>query len=140
MQMQKMKERAWILIAGLLLAVFIGACAEVQVAEPPPPPSPSVITAEDGVRYYVTGLRIPGTRQELRTRKGDANLWIPLAEISKIHFISPAFDDYRQADIILASREIIRLEVDTNQILEGRTEAGYWNMPLGRIRSVNFGS
>ncbi|MDI6853520.1 MAG: hypothetical protein QME75_07960 [Deltaproteobacteria bacterium] len=133
-------KRAWILIAGLLLAVFIGACAEVQVAEAPPPPSPSVITAEDGVRYYVTGLRIPGTRQELRTKKGDASLWIPLAEISKIHFTSPAFDDYRQAEIILASREVIRVEVDTNQILEGRTEAGYWNMPLGRIRSVNFGS
>ncbi len=140
MSMQKPKQSAWIVVLGLLLTAFLGACAEVPVAQPPPPAAPSVVTSEDGVRYYISGLRIPGTRQEIRTRKGDANLWIPLAQISKIHFTSPVFEDYRQAEIILVSREVVRVEVDTNQILEGRTEAGYWNMPLGRIRSVDFGT
>jgi hypothetical protein len=138
MSIQIAKQGAWVVVMGLLLAAFLGACAQVPI-EPPPPPAPSVVNAEDGVRYYVTDLRIPGTRQELRTKKGDANLWIPLAQVSKIHFISPAFEDYRQAEIILTSREIIRVEVETDQILEGRTEAGYWNMSLGKMRSVDFG-
>lgn len=139
MSMQKTKQSALIVVLGLLLALFLGACAEVQVAEPPPP-LPSIVTAQDGVQYYISGLRIPGTRQELRTRKGGANLWIPLEQISTIRFTSPAFNDYRQAEIVLVSGEIVKVEVEANQILEGRTEAGYWNMSLGQMRSVEFGT
>ena len=139
MSMQKTVQHAWIVVMGLLLAFFLGACAEVQVA-PPPPTWPSIVTSEEGVQYYVSSLRIPGTRQEIRVRKGDANLWIPLAQISTMRFTSLVHDDYRQAEIVLLSGEILRVEADVNQILEGRTEVGYWNMPLDKIARVEFGT
>jgi hypothetical protein len=32
------------------------------------------------------------------------------------------------------------MEVDVNQLLEGRTEAAYWNMSMGNIYSVEMGA
>jgi hypothetical protein len=136
----KAKERVWIVALGLFLTVLIGACAEVQV--PPSPTWPSIVTAEDRVQYNVTGLRIPGSRQEIRTQKGDANLWVPLSQVSSLRFTAPAQDefDYRAAQIVLTSGEILQVQVDASQILEGRTEAGYWNMPLRKIYSLELGT
>jgi hypothetical protein len=125
-------------ILGLGLAGWLSACAEVQVALPPT--WPSLVTAEDGVHYYVSGLRVPGTRQELRTRRGDANLWVPLYRVSTIRFTSPAHDDYRHADIVLDSGEILQVEVDVNQLLEGYTEGGYWNMSMGKMHRLEMGT
>jgi len=135
------KECAWIVVLSLLLAFFLGACAEKQVPPPPPTPTwPSIVTSDEGVQYFVSGLRIPGTRQEFRTRKGEANLWISLSQISGIRFTTPVFEDYRAAEIVLVSGEILRVEVEANQILEGRTESGYWNMPLSKISSLELGT
>jgi hypothetical protein len=131
------KHRVWMAILGLGLAGWLSACAEVQVA--PPPTWPSLVTAADGVHYYVSGLRVPGTRQEIRTRRGDANLWIPLYRIDTIRFTAPVVDDYRQADIVLASGEILQMEVDVNQLLEGYTEGGYWNMSMGKLHRLEMG-
>lgn len=138
MSRHKMRQSAWIVVAGLLLALFLGACAEVQVAQPPPA-WPSIVTSEDLVQHYVSGLRIPGSIQEIRTRKGDANLWIPLAQISTLKFVSPAYEDYRQAEIVLVSGEVLRVDVEVNQILEGKTDVGYWNMPLAKVSSLVVG-
>ncbi len=129
-----------LMIMGLCLAFVAGACTQSPPAAPPPQTWPSVVTSEDGVHYYVTGLRVPGTRQELQVRRGDAHLWIPLAQISRIQFLSPGSDDFRPAEIFLVSGERLQVEVETNQILEGRTSAGYWNMPLSRMRSLEFGT
>jgi hypothetical protein len=94
------------------------------------------------VQYYVSDLRVPGTRQEIRTQKGDANLWIPLNSISSLRFTDPPEPerDYRWSQIVLTSGEILRVRVETNQILEGRTEAGYWNMPMKKLYSLELGS
>jgi hypothetical protein len=134
------KKRAWVVALGLLLVVLAAACAEVQVA--PPPTWPSIVTGEDRVQYYVSDLRVPGTRQEIRTQKGDANLWIPLNSISSLRFTDPPEPerDYRWSQIVLTSGEILRVRVETNQILEGRTEAGYWNMPMKKLYSLELGS
>ena len=134
------KECIWIVVLVLGLACFLGACAEKQVAPPPTPTWPSIVTSDEGVQYYVSGLRIPGTRQEIRTRKGEANLWIPLSQITGIRFTTPVFEDYRAAEIVLNSGETLRVEVEANQILEGRTEAGYWNMPLSNMNSLELGT
>jgi hypothetical protein len=132
------KLSAWLVVLSLGLGCWLSACAEVQVA--PPPTWPSIVTSEDRAQYYVSGLRIPGTRQELRTRRGEANLWVPLAQISSMRFTSPAYEDYRSAEIRLVSGELLQVEVDTNQLLEGRTEVGYWNMPMGQIYSLELGT
>jgi hypothetical protein len=132
------KRSAWIVVLGLLLACFLGACAEVQVA--PPQTWPSIVTTDDRVQFYVSGLRVPGTRQEIRTKKGDANLWVPLSQVSSMRFTAPVQDDYRPAEIVLTNGEILQVEVEANQILEGRTKAGYWNMPLSRIYSLELGT
>jgi hypothetical protein len=134
------KKSAWVVALGLFLVMLAAACAEVQVA--PAPTWPSIVTAEDRVQYYVSELRVPGTRQEIRTQKGEANLWIPLSRVSSLRFIGPPADDrdYRWSEIVLTSGEILRVKVDADQILEGRTEAGYWNMPLKKIYSLELGT
>ena len=126
---------------GLFLVMLAAACAEVQVAAPRPT-WPSIVTGEDRVQYYVSDLRVPGTRQELRTKKGGANLWIPLAQISSLRFTEPASktDDLRWSEIVLTSGETIRLQVNDDQILEGRTETGYWNMPLKKVYGFQMGA
>lgn len=133
------ERSAWIVVLSLLLVWLIGACAEVPVA-PAPQTWPSIVTTDDRVQYFVSGLRVPGTRQEIRTRKGGANLWIPLSQINSMRFIAPVQDDYRAAEIVLTSGEILQVEVEANQILEGNTEAAYWNMPLGKIYSLELGT
>jgi|UniRef100_A0A7C5ETK4 hypothetical protein len=137
-------RKIWLTVGVVILALWVagmvGACAPVQEAPPPAATWPSIVTSEDRVHYYVSGLRVPGTRQEIRTRKGEANLWIPLARISSLRFTGPVGEDFRPADIVMTSGETLRVEVETNQILEGMTEAGYWNMPLGKISSLQMGT
>lgn len=134
------KVRAWMAAWGLFVVMLAAACAEVQVA--PRPTWPSVVTAADGVQYYVSDLRVPGTRQEIRTQKGDANLWVPLSQVSSLRFIDPPSEvlEFRWSEIVLTSGEILRVKVDTNFILEGRTDAGYWNMPLRKVSRLVIGA
>lgn len=135
------KTKVGMAVLGLVLMVLAAACAEVQVA-PSAPAYPSLVTAADRVQYYVSDLRLPGTRQEIRTRKGDANLWIPLDQVSSLRFTDPPAEeqDFRWSEIVLTSGEVLRVKVEADQILEGRTEAGYWNMPLKKIYSLEMGT
>jgi hypothetical protein len=55
-------------VAGGLLT--LAACNPQAMKPPPLPVSPSVVFTQDGMAFYVKGLRIPGTRQELRLREG----------------------------------------------------------------------
>ena len=84
------------------------------------------------------GLRIPGTRQELRLRQSGTLTWVPLEQVSAVRFTGPVHDTYRQADIILTGGERLQGEVYVNFLIEGTTDLGYWNMPMGKVASLNL--
>jgi hypothetical protein len=126
---------AWL----VLCLVFFAGCQ--QPAPPMKPPTwPSVVGTESRVQYNIRGLKLPGTRQEFRARRGDSNLWIGLKEIAAIRFSGPLQpDDFRRARIILNTGEILEVEVHTRGLIEGDTEAGYWNIPLSQVSWIEFG-
>ena len=140
--------KACLILAGLraltLLAGFAGcllalsACNPQAKNLPPPAVSPSVVVTQNGTAFYVKGLRIPGTRQELRLRQGGTLTWVPLEQVSAVRFAGPVQDTYRQADIILTGGERLQGEVYVNFLLEGATDLGYWNMPLSKVESLNL--
>ena len=139
--------RACRILAGLralaLLAVVAGllalsACNPQAKKLPPPEVSPSVVVTQDGTAFYVKGLRIPGTRQELRLRQSGTLTWIPLEQVSAVRFAGPVQDTYRQGDIILTGGERLLGEVYVNFLIEGTTDLGYWNMPLSRVDRLNL--
>ena len=127
-----------------LLAVFAGGLLAVSACNPqalkPPPPqvSPSMVVTQDGMAFYVKGLRIPGTRQELRLKEGGTLTWIPLEQVSAVRFSGPIQDTYRQAVITLTGGERLQGEVYVNFLIEGTTDLGYWNMPMRKVASLNL--
>ena len=123
-------------VAGCLLA--LSACNPQAKKLPPPPVSPSMVVTQDGMAYYVKGLRIPGTRQELRLRESGTLTWVPLEQVSAVRFTGPVQDTYRQADIILTGGERLQGEVYVNFLIEGTTDLGYWNMPMSKVESLNL--
>jgi hypothetical protein len=135
---------AWALVTqgsflALILTVFLPACAPVVV--PPPVTHPSVVTSQEGVAFYVTGLKLPGTRQELRLKEGGAITWIPLAAIDQLRFTGPMHESYRPAIIVLTSGERVQSEVRVGDLLlEGVTDLGYWNMPLKKVIHLKMGT
>ncbi len=126
----------WSVIAGFF--IVLSAC-NPQAAKPPPlPPSPSVVITQGGVAYYVKGLRIPGTRQELRLSDRGTLTWIPLEQVSAVWFSGPIQDSYRRAKIILTGGEVLQGEVYVNFLIEGTTDLGYWNMPMSKVERLNL--
>jgi hypothetical protein len=122
-------------VAGLLA---LSACNPQANKLPPPEVSPSVVVTQDGTTFYVKGLRIPGTRQELRLRQSGTLTWIPLEQVSAVRFAGPVQDTYRQGDIILTGGERLQGEVYVNFLIEGTTDLGYWNMPLSKVDRLNL--
>jgi hypothetical protein len=127
---------ALLAVAGWLLA--LPACNPQARKLPPLPVSPSMVVTQDGMAFYVKGLRIPGTRQELRLRESGTLTWVPLEQVSAVRFSGPVRDTYRQADIILTGGERLQGEVDVNFLIEGTTDLGYWNMPMRKVVSLNL--
>ena len=123
-------------IAGWLLA--LPACNPQANKLPPPPVSPSMVVTQDGIAFYVKGLRLPGTRQELRLKEGGTLTWVPLEQVSAVTFSGPIRDTYRQAVITLTGGERLQGEVDVNFLIEGTTDLGYWNMPMRKVASLNL--
>jgi hypothetical protein len=123
-------------VAGCLLA--LSACNPQANKLPPPPVSPSMVVTQDGMAFYVNGLRIPGTRQELRLREGGTLTWVPLEQVSAVTFSGPVRDTYRQAVITLTGGERLKGEVYVNFLIEGTTDLGYWNMPMSKVASLNL--
>ena len=103
--------------AGCLLAV--SACYPPGLKPPAPAVSPSMVVTHDGMAFYVKGLRIPGTRQELRLKEGGTLTWVPLEQVSAVRFTGPLQDTYRQAVITLTGGERLRGEVYVNFLIEG---------------------
>ena len=123
-------------VSGCLVAVL--ACNPQAMKLPPVPASPSVVITKDGVAFYVKGLRIPGTRQELRLRDGDSLTWVPLEQVLGVIFSGPIRDTYRQAVITLTGGERLQGEVYVNFLIEGTTDLGYWNMPISKVERLNL--
>jgi hypothetical protein len=123
-------------VAGCLLV--LSACNPQANKLPPPPVSPSLVVTHGGMAYYVKGVRIPGTRQELRLRQSGTLTWVPLEQVSVVRFTGPVQDTYRQGDIILTGGERLQGEVYVNFLLEGTTDLGYWNMPMSKVESLNL--
>jgi hypothetical protein len=125
----------WVLALALL-----AACAPREVVTPPAPTYPSRVITQDGLAFMVHRLRLPGTRQELTFRDGDAKQWLSLNLLKGVRFIGPMQGGYRQAEILLVSDAKMRGEVYVvNVLLEGSTDLGYWNMPLSRVDRLDLG-
>jgi hypothetical protein len=132
-----LRALVWLaVVAGCLVA--LSACNPQANKLPPLPVSPSMVITQDGLAYYVKGVRIPGTRQELRLRKSGTLTWIPLEQVSAVQFSGPVQDTYRQAVITLTGGERLKGEVDVNFLIEGTTDLGYWNMPMTKVASLNL--
>ncbi|MCL6622297.1 MAG: hypothetical protein K6T55_09375 [Syntrophobacterales bacterium] len=132
-----MKRFSWPTVALLVGLAWLAACSTPPVARPT---WPSVVVTEEGVQYYVSNLKLPGTRQELRARRGEGNLWIPLREMASLRFTGILHpDDYRRARVVLRSGEVLEVELYTRGLIEGDTDAGYWNLPLSRVAAIEFG-
>ena len=123
-------------VASCLLA--LSACNPQAMQPPPLPVSPSMVVTQDGMAYYVKGVRIPGTRQELRLKQSGTLTWVPLEQVSAVRFSGPVRDTYRQAVITLTGGERLQGEVFVNFLIEGTTDLGYWNMPMGKVASLNL--
>lgn len=131
-------RNALLLCLGVLaLGLAFGCAPEVT---PTPLTWPSVVVTEDRQAFYVSGLQIPGTRQELRLRDGDANLWLPLPLVQSLQFTGPAKEGYRPAKIVLTTGGSLQMEVFVNHLLEGRTDLGYWNMPFSQVSRLEMGT
>jgi hypothetical protein len=123
-------------VAGCLLA--ISACNPQALKPPPLPVSPSMVVTKGGIAFFVRGLRIPGTRQELRLRDSGTLTWIPLEQVLAVRFSGPIKDTYRQAVITLTGGERLQGEVFVDFLIEGTTDLGYWNMSMTKVESLNL--
>ncbi len=127
------------------LALWLAAVLVTTAACIPPEPKlpkirvPSKVITEEGIEYFVFGLKLPGTSQELKFKSGETTTWLPLSAIGVITFTGPEDDRFRPADIVLYSGEKLKGNLFVGQIIEGNTDLGYWNMPLGKVRQIGFG-
>lgn len=124
------------LVAALLAA---SACRPPKAATPPAPRIPSKVVTEEGLEYAVFGLKLPGTSQELKLKGGGTTTWVPLSIMQVLTFSGPEDDRFRPVDIVLLSGEKLKGDLFVGQIIEGTTDLGYWNMPLGKVRQIGFG-
>jgi hypothetical protein len=132
-----LRALVWLaVVAGYLVALC--ACNPQANKLPPPPVSPSMVITQEGMAYYVKGVRIPGTRQELRLRQSGTLTWIPLEQVLAVQFSGPVQDTYRQAVITLTGGERLQGEVFVNFLIEGTTDLGYWNIPMTKVASLNL--
>ena len=72
-----------VVLAACLLP--LSACAP-NPKPPPPEPQASVVVTQDGMAFYVKGVRIPGTRQELRLKESGTLTWVPLEQVMGVWF------------------------------------------------------
>ena len=117
----------------------MAACVPKKTPPSSPVKTPSKVVTQDGMEFSVYGLRLPGTRQELKLRSGEAITWLPLAIVQFIRFSGPAKQRFRPAEVILTSGEKFRGELFVGHLIEGTTDIGYWNMPLDQVRILGLG-
>jgi len=131
--------------AGALLALLLatllsaGACSTNVVPPPPPASTPSKVITTAGVAYYVWGLRLAGTSQDLILQEAGAKTWVPLSVVRFLRFSGLEKDRYRPAEITLTSGEKLKGEVFVGYLLQGSTDLGYWNLSLGKVSQLAMG-
>jgi hypothetical protein len=125
---------------ALLAMALLAACSPKAAPPAPPRATPSKVVTTEGVEYYVWGLRLAGTSQEVVLRTGGAQTWVPLSLIRHLRFSGPEKEGYRPAEIVLTSGEKFRGEVFARQLLQGTTDVGYWNMPLAKVKQLAMGA
>ena len=135
----KLRTLLSLLLGAALLAVAASACQSPKTAAPPPIRVPSKVITEEGVEYFVFGLKLPGTSQELKLKGGGTTTWVPLSIIEVITFSGTEDDQFRPVDLVLSSGEKLKGDLYVGQIIEGTTDLGYWNMPLKKVRQIGFG-
>jgi hypothetical protein len=123
----------------LLLLLAVAACAPLPPPEPPVR-TPSKVITEDGMEFFVYGLKLPGTRQEFKLREGVSLFWVPLHIVQYLRLSGPEEDQYRRAEIILTTGEKLRGELFVDHLIEGTTDVGYWNIALKDVRQLGMGS
>jgi hypothetical protein len=132
--------KALAVLAALVGCLLLGAgCMPPKPQAPPLVTYPSVVVTRAGVAFYVNGLRIPGTRQDLRLKEGDSITWVPLEQVSVVRFSGPIHDNYRSAIIILTGDERLLGDVFVDFLIEGTTDMGYWNMSMRQVESLEMG-
>jgi hypothetical protein len=125
-----------ILLAGCLL--MLSACPPRPI--PPPPGFPSEVFTQTGMAFPVRGLRMPGTFQDWRLRQGDSIIWLPFDQVEAMRFTGPVQGGYRPAQIFLSGGDQIKAEVFVDFLIEGTTDAGYWNMPMSQVERLSVGT
>ena len=130
-----------------LLNLFLGSALLATVAcAPPPKPTtppvkiPSKVVTESGYEFYVFGLKLPGSSQELKLKEGGTTTWVPLAIMGVITFTGPEVERFRPAEILLTSGERLKGDLFVGQLLEGTTDEGYWNIFLNKVRQIGMGA
>jgi hypothetical protein len=128
---------------SLLLATALLLAAACATPKPPPSPpitkSPSKVITEDNTLYFVWGLKLPGTSQEVKLKNGRALTWVPLSIIRVITVTGPEDNQYRPAQIFLNSGERLTGDLFVDQLIEGTTDVGYWNISLQAVKQVGMG-
>jgi hypothetical protein len=133
-------KKVLVLGAGLACCLMVASgCRKVQTAVPPVT-YPSVVTTRAGLAFYVRGLRIPGTLQELKLKEGGTLTWVPFKQISAVRFTKPAYNNYRPAIIFLTNAGRLQGEVFVDFLIEGTTDMGYWNMSMQDVESLEMGT
>lgn len=124
----------------LLSAFFCSGCTPPPAPPPPIITYPSRIVTEEGSTFLINDLRLPGTFQELRLRRGAATMWVEPSLIQSIRFSGPERERYRMADIWFMDGHRLQTEVFVDVLLEGNAESLYWNLPLSRVQLLQFGT
>lgn len=128
-------------LLSLLLAAVLLTASSCGPPPPKPPPLkiPSKVITEGGVEFYVYGLKLPGTSQELKLKQAGATTWVPLSIIQYVMFTGPEFDRYRPANLVLTSGDKLQGDLFSDQLIEGTTDVGYWNITLRDVRQLGLG-
>jgi hypothetical protein len=133
------RKKILALLVGFACCLLVTTgCRRVQME--PPVTYPSVVTTRAGLAYYVRGLRIPGTMQELKLKKGGTLTWVPLKQISAVRFTESACNNYRPAMIFLTGAERLQGDVFVDFLIEGTTDIGYWNVSMSDVESLEMGT
>lgn len=141
------KDGAYAYLAKLtaLLSLFLAAALLTASSCGPPPPSkpitkiPSAVLTEGGLQFYVYGFKLPGTNQDLRLKQTGATTWVPLSIVQYVIFTGPELDRYRPARIGLTAGDKLEGDLFVDQIVEGTTDVGYWNIQLRDVKQLNLG-
>ncbi len=143
--MEAFFNRRWAKVAALLVAFACGflvwtGCARWRMPASTPVTFPSVVTSQGGTAFSVTGLRIPGTMQELRFKQGNGLTWVPLKQVSVVRFTGPACGSYRPAILFLTGGDRLRGDLFVDFLIEGTTDQGYWNISMREVQSLEMGT